>query len=472
MDLPDGLVAFVKKDCPTCELVVPVLRQLPVTVVVQDDPEWPQDVTRVDDTALELSWRNDIETVPTLVRRVDGVETGRVQGWLREQWEELSGVGDLGPGLPEHRPGCGSRSVEWGLSEELERRYGGRVLASRQVELADLEDDVEAAYARGWTDGLPVVPPTPERVLRMLAGRDPAEVVAIVPPDLVPCTVEKVAVNAVMAGCLPEYLPVVLAAVRAACTDGFNAHGLLATTYPSGPVVVVNGPVARAIGMNSGGNALGQGNRANATIGRALQLVIRNVGGGRPGEVDRAAQGNPGKYTFCFAEAEDGSPFEPLHVSRGCPPGSSAVTLFAGAGSSVVVDQLSRTPEALARSLALALRAVAHPKLVLIFDAMLVLSPEHGRVLREAGWDRARLMAELEPLLMLQPEELRRGNGGIEEGMPPGMDGAPLPKFRPGGLLLVHAGGTAGLFSTVIGGWVSGDGGSAPTTEPVEKESA
>ena len=467
MPLPEGLVAFVKRDCPTCELVVPVLRQLPVTVVVQDDPQWPAGVTRVDDTELELSWRSRISTVPTLVRVEQGVETGRAEGWLRTQWEQLSGTGGLGTGLPAHRPGCGSRSVEWGLEDELERRYGDRVLGSRRVELADLEDDVEAAYDRGWTDGLPVVPPTEARVLRMLAGRDPAEQVAVVPPDLVPCTVEKVAVNAVLAGCLPEHLPVVLAAVRAACTEQFNAHGLLATTYASGPVVIVNGPLARAVGMNSGGNALGQGNRANATIGRALQLVIRNVGGGRPGGVDRAAQGNPGKYTFCFAEAEEGSPFEPLHLSRGCPPGSSAVTLFAGAGSTVVVDQLSRTPQSLVRSFALALRSVAHPKLALAFDAVLVVSPEHGRVLRQAGWDRARLLAELEPLLLLQPDELRRGALGIAEGMPPGLDDAPLPKFRPGGLLLVHAGGTAGLFSTVIGGWVSGAGGSEPVTQEI-----
>lgn len=471
MKLPDGLVAIVKRDCPTCVVVAPVLEQLAalttLTVATQDDPTWPPDVNRYDDTSLELSWRLKVHTVPTVVRVIDGVEVGRVEGWLRPQWEQLTGVDGLGPALPEHRPGCGSKSVEWGIEEELDRRYGGRVLSARTVELADLEDDVEAAYDRGWTDGLPVVPPTEARVLRMLAGRDPTEIVAVVPPDLVACTVEKVAINAVMAGCLPEYLPVVLAAVEAACTDEFNAHGLLATTYFSSPVVVVNGPVARAIGMNSGTNALGQGNRANATIGRAVQLIIRNVGGGRPGEVDRATLGNPGKYTFCFAEAEDESPFEPLHVSRGAAPGSSAVTLFAGAGVSPVVDQISRAPESLARTFALALRAVAHPKLAYAFDAMLVISPEHGRVLAAAGWDRSRLLAELDPLLELGPDDLRRGNGGIDEGMPPGLDAAPLPKFRPGGLLLVHAGGTAGMFSAVIGGWVSGDTGSSPVTKEI-----
>src|SRR5205807_7246102 len=191
-------------------------------------------------------------------------------------------------------------------------------------------DPVEAGFGGGWSDGLPVVPPTPERVLRMLEGtrRAPGEVVAVVPPDYAECTVEKAAISAVMAGCRPEYLPVVLTAVEAACTDEFNIHGILATTYFVGPVVIVNGPIAGAIGMNSGVNALGQGNRANATIGRALQLVIRNVGGGRPGGADRATLGNPGKYTFCFAEDEERSPWEPLAVERGLRSGTSAVTLF------------------------------------------------------------------------------------------------------------------------------------------------
>src|SRR5207302_5603566 len=159
----------------------------------------------------------------------------------------------------------------------------------------------------------------------------------------------------------------------------FNMHGLLATTYCSGPVVIVNGPVALAVGMNAGLNALGQGNRANATIGRALQLVVRNVGGGKPGGVDRATLGNPGKYTFCFAEDEAGSPWEPLSVERGVGPGVSAVTLFAGEGPRGVVDQASRTPESLARSFAGALRSVAHHKLPLAFDAFVVVSPEHAR---------------------------------------------------------------------------------------------
>jgi hypothetical protein len=281
-----------------------------------------------------------------------------------------------------------------------------------------------------------------------------------------------VAINAVMAGCRPEYLPVVLAAVEAACTEQFNMHGVLATTHFVGPVIVVNGPIARAIGMNAGVNALGQGNRANSSIGRALQLVVRNVGGGRPGEVDRATLGNPGKLGFCFAEDEAGSPWESLAVERGLAPGVSAVTLFAGEGPRGVVDQASRTPESLTRSFAACLRTVAHPKIVQGWDAMLVVSPEHARVFREAGWSKARLRAELLELLSLPGAELVRGAGGIAEGLEakwvtdPEM---PVPKFAsPDRILLAYAGGDAGLFSMVYGGWVGGEIGSEPVTRRVQ----
>src|SRR5256886_2004685 len=474
VSLPDGLVAIVKRDCPTCRVVAPVLadlahRDVPLTVYSQDDPTFPDAVKVVDDTDLELSFALDLETVPTLLRVEDGEILARTEGWLRSEWEALTGRAPLGSGLPEYRPGCGSRTLDPDVAAARADVTGAARLRSRHIALGDHEDDVEAAFERGWSDGLPVVPPTPECVARMLTGtaRDADEVVAVVPPDLVECTVEKVATNAVMAGCKPEYLPVVLATVEAACTDEFNMHGLLATTYFSGPAVIVNGPIAPAIGMNSGVNALGQGNRANATIGRALQLVVRNVGGGRPGGVDRATLGNPGKYTFCFAEDEAGSPWEPLHVERGLAPDASAVTLFAGDGVRGMVDQLSRTPESLARSLAGCLRAVPHPKMALGFDVIVVVSPEHGRVFREGGWSKSRLRDELLALLQLDGDDVIRGAGGIAEGLPEGLAGATVPKFGDDGLLLVHAGGGAGLFSAIIGGWINGPGGSQPVTREV-----
>jgi hypothetical protein len=473
--LPDGLVAFVKRACPTCELVVPVLAELrkraALTVIVQDDPAFPPGFAPRHDADLALSWHHRIGAVPTLLRVADGGEKERAVGWQREEWEALSGVRGLGAGLPAWRPGCGSLSADPDLVPELRARFDSGRLRARRIELAEREDEQEAMFARGWSDGLPLVPPTPERVLAMLEGtsRAPGEVVATVPPDLAPCTVEKVAINAVMAGCKPEYLPVVIAAVEAACTDTFNVHGVLATTMGVGPVIVVNGPVRRSIGMNSGINVLGQGNRANATIGRALQLVIRNVGGGRPGEVDRATYGNPGKLGFCFAEDEEGSPWEPLSTDFGAAPGTSTVTLFTGEGPRTIVDQLSRDPESLARSLAVCLRSVAHPKLVLAFDAMLVIGPEHARVFREAGWSKARLALRLGELLMARGGEIARGAGGIAEGipLPAAAKAQAFPKFRPGGLLIVHAGGPAGLFSAVIGGWASGATGSQPVLREV-----
>jgi hypothetical protein len=473
--LPDGIVAIVKRDCATCTLVAPVLRQLAAadglafTVFSQDDLTFPEGIDVADDTDLAVSWYHAIDTVPTLLAVKDGVEVDRTVGWWREQWEAITGVEGLGPDLPGHRPGCGSLSVDPSLVDELAVRHGGSVLRSRRVEVADLEDEVEAMFARGWADGLPVVAPTEARVLRMLEGttRRPDEVVAIVPPDLVECTVEKVAVNAVLAGCRPEHLPVVLAALEAACTDEFNIHGVLATTMPVGPVVIVNGPIRERIGMNSGVNVLGQGNRANSTIGRALQLVIRNVGGGRPGGVDRAAQGNPGKLSFCFPEDEAGSPWGPLHVELGYADDVSTVTLFAGEGPRGVVDQLSREPDSLARSFAACLRTVQHPKLPIVFDAVLVIGPEHARVFREAGWSKAKLRERLHELTLLEGADIVRGAGGIAEGVPEHLRDIQLPKFRPDGIIIVHAGGGAGLFSTIIAGWANGATGSQPTTREI-----
>ena len=342
-------------------------------------------------------------------------------------------------------------------------------MISRHVEFSSAEDEFEAMYARGWTDGLPVIPPTRERVLRMLTGttRHPQDIVAIAPPDLVELTVEKIAINAVMAGCLPEYLPWVIAALEAVCNDQFNMHGVLATTMPVGPVIVCNGPGTRAIGMNSGINAFGQGNRANNTIGRAVQLTIRNVGGGRPGEVDRATHGNPGKISFCFAEDEEGSPFTSLATERGVPVGENAVTVFAGEGPRCVVDQLARTPEELTESLVACLLTVHHPKLVIGFDAILTLSPDHGRVYAEAGWSREKLLEEITERTMRPGVDLVRGARGMAEGVPPHLRDSMLPKFRKGGLLLTYAGGGAGLFSSIVAGWANGAIGSDPVTRIV-----
>jgi hypothetical protein len=463
MNLPDRLIAVVKRDCPTCNLIAPVLGQLvngslPLTVCSQDDPAFPEGLRGVvDDTALEHSYQLRIQTVPTLIRVSEGREMDRAVGWDRDEWERTSGVRGLGPDLPVHRPGCGSKTDEPGISERLEVRFGAVSFQSRTVQIGTWDDPIEACYARGWSDGLPVVPPTRERVLAMLKGtrRSPNEVVGQIPPDYAECTVEKVAINAVLAGCLPEYLPVVLTAVEAALVPEFGLHGVLATTNFIGPVVMVNGPIARAIGMNAKGNALGQGNRANATIGRALQLVVRNVGGGRPGGIDRATLGNPGKYTFCFAEDEDDAEWESFAVERGFAQDASTVTVFVGDGAAPIVDEISRTPESLARSFAACLRAAHHPKKVIDVAAFLVVAPEHARVFHAAGWSKRRLKAELESLLRIPVSDLLRGAGGIEAGIPiseaPDPNGT-MPKFKTGSLNIVRAGGSAGKFSAYISG--------------------
>ena len=473
--LPDGIVVVVKRECETCRMVVPVLGELDaavtLTVYSQDDPGFPASPPAIDDHDLAVSWHHEIETVPTVLRVVDGVEVERTVGWQRPEWERVTGVTGLGDGLPVFRPGCGSMSVDPDLVDTLRVRFGASVLASRRIDVADAEDDIEMMFDRGWSDGLPVVPPTEERVMRMLTGtsRAPSQIVAVVPPDLVETTVEKVAIAAVMAGCKPEYLPWVLTAVEAACTDEFNIHGILATTMPAGPVIVCSGPGTRAIGMNSRGNALGQGNRANSTIGRALQLVIRNVGGGRPGEVDRATHGSPGKIGFCFAENDAESPFGTIAGEHGIPAGTDAITLFPGEGTRCVVDQLSRDPDSLARSMAASLQTLHHPKLVLGFDAILVIGPEHARVFAEAGWGREEVLAGIRAHLNRPGSELVRGAGGIAEGLPDAFAEVPsFPKFRDGGLLLAYAGGGAGLFSEIIGGWANGAIGSTPVTRAVQ----
>jgi hypothetical protein len=453
---PDGLVVFLKAECPTCRLVAPLLPALGAMVIVQDEPDaFPG---ALDDRTLAASFAADIEVVPTLIRRAGGAEVARTHGWDRAEWRRIAGDPALGEALPAFRPGCGSRSREPNVHEHLVARFGDAGLASRRVAVGDWDDPIEACYDRGWTDGLPVVPPTDARILRMLAGtrRRPEEVVGRVPPDLAPVTVEKVAINAVMAGCRPEYMPVLLAALEAALEPVFTLHGIVCTTCFSSPIIVVNGPVAARIGMNSGINALGQGNRANATIGRALNLVVRNVGGGRPGELDRATLGGPGKYTFCFAEAEDDPRWQPLAQARGIPPGRSAVTLFQGDGIQGIIDWKSRTPEQLSRSLAMSLTAVGHPKLCEFFNAILVLSPEHHAIFADAGWDRARIEASLRADLRRPGRDLVAGAGGVGEGISATRAGEMVDKFWPEGLLVVRAGGAAGLYSAICCGWTGG----------------
>ncbi|MEQ1776380.1 MAG: hypothetical protein ABL891_21575 [Burkholderiales bacterium] len=345
------------------------------------------------------------------------------------------------------------------MAERLEAKHnGGTYLAARKIEFGENADPAEICQERGWTDGLPVTPPTDARVLRMLKGtsRRPDEVIGKMPPYLAPCTIEKVAINAVMAGCKPEYMPVLLAVLEAALEPVFTLHGVLATTYFSGPVIIVNGPVAKQIGMSCGINALGQGNRANMTIGRALNLIVRNVGGGKPGEADRATLGAPSKIGLCFAEDESDPEWEPLSVARGFKRGDSTVTLFQGHGVEAFVDQKSRTPEGLSKSFATHLVRMGHLRLTQSARAIVVLSPEHYRIYKEAGWGRREIEKALYEATIRPGREILSGLDGIGEGVPASRADEMIPKFHDDGLLVVRAGGPAGLFSGVLPGWLAG----------------
>ena len=474
MILPDGVVAVVKQDCPTCVLVGPILKEieargLALTVYVQDEPGFPSADQVIDDRSLENSFHLKIETVPTLIRVDGGQERARVVGWERGEWESLTGLADLGHGLPAYRPGCGSKSVEPGIAERLALRFGGIAFNARAVEVPTLQDDIEYCFERGWTDGLPVVPPTEERVYRMLQGtsRRADEILGDMPPNQVACSVTKVAINAVMAGCKPEYLPIVLAAVEAALDPAFCLHGLLATTWFSGPMCVVNGPIRQAAGMNWRGNVLGQGNRANATIGRALQLVVRNVGGGRPQEADQAAFGHPGKLGFCFAE-DDSTPWATLAEERGIAAGGSALTVFSADGPIGCADQRSREPTGLIKSLAGSLVTIDHYQMANAADVVIVIGPEHGRVFDQAGWRKADAVEALHAATRIDGKDLGMGTDKRAAGAAPAAGTDTLPKFREGGIQLIRAGGDAGMFSAIIPGWLmKGELGTDPVTREI-----
>ncbi len=254
---------------------------------------------------------------------------------------------------------------------------------SNLIEVSNETDPIEVAYQNAWTDGLPVVPPTPKRVEHMLAGtmRPADELIAPIPPKWGRATVEKVAINAVMAGCKPEYMPVIIAAIEAMTTDAFSLHGVQVTTSLVSPLLIVNGPTRKELEINDGFNVFGQGWRSNATIGRAVRLICTNIGGALPGELDRATFGHSGKFTYCIGEKEEVSPWEPLHVDRGFVTSQSTVTVFAGASPRVIDDHDSNTAEGILGTICLnlAVPGIAPGEIVI------VLSPEHSKTIGDAG---------------------------------------------------------------------------------------
>jgi hypothetical protein len=255
-------------------------------------------------------------------------------------------------------------------------------------------DEIDAHYQdRGWTDGLPIVPPTEARVREAMrqTTRAPREIVGVLPPRQGEATVEKIAANAVMAGCRPEYLPVVLAAVEALADPLFNLDSVQATTHPVAPLLVVNGPIARALGIQAGYNAFGQGFRANVTIGRAVRLVLMNIGGGLPGAGDRATQGSPAKIAYCVAENEAESPWEPLHVEAGLPADTSTVTVFGAEGPHNIQDHFSNTALGVLRTVAGAMGQAGSNNLLGRGGPLLSLGPEHAATIAKEGYSKQRV---------------------------------------------------------------------------------
>lgn len=252
-------------------------------------------------------------------------------------------------------------------------------------------------YSRGFTDGLPVLPPTQSAVQEMIdqVGLPPDATVATLMPNDDPVTVELAAINAVMAGCRPEYLAVVLAAVKAVSHPDFNLLGIQTTTNPVAPVLLINGPIRGQIDINSGRGCMGPGWRANATIGRALRLILLNAAGGTPGDVDKATHGMPGKFTFCFGELEEQSPWAPYHVEHGWDAGRSTVTAFGGQGTTNAIT-IYQKPETIVQVVAQSMRCVGYNAYRNAWGSpLIVMPPGHATIFHEHGWDKSRIQHEL-----------------------------------------------------------------------------
>jgi hypothetical protein len=272
-------------------------------------------------------------------------------------------------------------------------------LGARQL---DAPDDLEAVLdmleSNGWTDGLPVIPPTVERVERALraVGRAPVEELGTVPPRWGVATVGVVVANAIMAGCRPPEIPVVLAAVEAVLRKPYNLYSVQATTGSVGPMIVVSGPIADQLGIHGGSGCLGPGWRANAVVGRALRLVLLNVGGARPGQLDRSTHGQPGKFTsLCVTENLAASPWPALHVERGYAPEQSVAFLMSVMGSADLIDYSSTNAEDLLAMLAGCLGGLGVNHVMFGGYSVLMLGPEHAHMLAQAGYSRADVARQL-----------------------------------------------------------------------------
>ena len=328
------------------------------------------------------------------------------------------------------------------------------VLASTVHEVADAFEANELFQRNGWTDGLPIVPPTEAGVHALLAagGLAAAEVIGVEPVRRRRITAEKVAIAALMAGCLPEYMPVVAAVIRAMCEPQFGLHGCTASTGGSAPMIVVNGPVRTQIGMNATHNAFANASRANATIGRAVRLFVLNVLGGHPGQLDRSTLGHPGKFTFCLAEDEEDSRWLPLAVERGIPAGTSAVTVMAVESPHQVMNEWTHDPQEILDTYAAAMRANMLTYSIWEGNYAMVIPKQHREIFDAAQWSKRDIREYTFGKAQVARKEWRTvGKAAVagrkdEERMYRALR-------SPDDLLVIAAGGPAGAFGAIVPPW-------------------
>jgi len=285
-----------------------------------------------------------------------------------------------------------------GLTGDVASRSSGTAssaatAAPERFTFADEDEALETFHARRLTDGLPFVLPTAERVQAMIAGsgRAAGEVIAIVPPRWAEATVEHIAINAVMAGCRPQYMPVLIAALQAAADPAFGLYSVQATTHPCAVMMLISGPIIDELGLNFRHGSFGPGFRANASIGRAMRLVLMNVGGGIPGEGDQATHGSPAKFSYCVAENEAATPWEPFRVTRGFSKTDSTVTVFSGEGPHNVNDHVCTSAESTLTVVADTMTTIGHNNAgsVIRGDVLVAFGPEHAHTIASGGMSKA-----------------------------------------------------------------------------------
>ena len=327
-------------------------------------------------------------------------------------------------------------------------------LASAVLEVEDAFEANELIQRNGWTDGLPVVPPTEAGVARFLAaaGLQATDTVGVEPVRRRRITAEKTAIAALMAGCLPEYMPVVVAIVKALCHPEFGLHGSTASTGGSAPFIVVNGPVRTKLGMNTTHNALANASRANATIGRSVRLLLINVLGGIPGQLDRSTLGHPGKFTFCVAEDEENTTWLPLSVERGIPAGTSAVTVMAVESPHQIMNEWTHDPKELCDTYAAAIKSNMLTYSIWEGPYAVVIPKQHRDIFAESNWTKAHIREYVYEVARVKRGEWRSVGKAAVAGRK-NEDQVYRALRTPDDLLVIAAGGPAGGFAAILPPW-------------------